>query len=440
MGKDFIDFICCKLGRKKILKETKMNYNNLNDDILDSIVTTEKDIEEEMVYQVKQLKKEFQYIESSTIRKYIYDIIYKLMKENEKITEEQVVNALSWFVNNAYKDMLRENKDWIIKNNKEFITSISNMIKDSIHINKNENDEISKAMNKSMSIYYKSIKELMYNQVKELKMEIDKSIGGQLVLTNKEFEANNINIVVLEKKLKKYTNEIMNDFVIQNKKQVNMFFDNISSGFEKLKQDVNNGEINKEPEKTLDDFKEIYDNSLQKSIDGTLEIARELNKFNIVNYQIVKNNEVRMKFEEAFNLAENEIDIIGPDINNHVLYKTGIHNFIENVIRKGISVKILYGIDEKEKNNSERASLIRKNLEKIEQRLKRDFQGYGYNFKIKKGETHSKILICDNKFAMIGSYNFLLFDGDKNETIDEIAAITTDPITIKKLRMEEFNF
>lgn len=283
MGKNLIDFICCKLGKKKETKEAKSDCKSLTEDEMESAVTPEKEIEKQVLYQLKEIKNEFDYLINSIIRKYINDIIYKLMKENEKINEEQVTNALGWFVNTSYKDMIKEMKDWVNKNNKELIENISNIIKEYMQLDLNENSdfiskEINKIIDKCMPSYIMQIKKFTNNQIKSLKDEIDKSIGGQLVLTNREFDANNINIVVLEKKLKKYTNEIMIDFSVKNKKQFSIILENISEDFRKIKEELCFGKNNKEVEKKIDEFKEIYSNPLQRSIDQTLEIAKALNK------------------------------------------------------------------------------------------------------------------------------------------------------------------
>jgi phosphatidylserine/phosphatidylglycerophosphate/cardiolipin synthase-like enzyme len=255
------------------------------------------------------------------------------------------------------------------------------------------------------------------------------------------FETNDIDVGNLEKKLKSYTHSIMNDYDEQNKEQINKLFQNISKDFNKLKEEINYEKLNNEVQKTLDDFKKNYLNSVQKSVDETLEIVKQLEELNVTNFEVIKNEEIRLKFEEAFNLSVNEIDIISPWITNYVLYKTGVYKYIQGALRKGVKVKILYGIGKNENSDNEISKSRGKRSEEIAQKLEQDFQIYGHTFKIKKRDTHSKILICDNKFAIIGSYNFLSFSGEyEKDTRDEIAAVTTDLRTINKLRTQEFDF
>ncbi len=118
-----------------------------------------------------------------------------------------------------------------------------------------------------------------------------------------------------------------------------------------------------------------------------------------------------------------------------MIYETGIDWRIEKSLKKGVKIKIKYGIG---KDNSDNRN---KSTNETVKELKDIFHGSQYDLKFKKVNTHSKILICDNKFAIIGSFNFLSFDGAyEKDNRDEISAIVTDPKIIEELRIMEFDF
>ena len=52
-------------------------------------------------------------------------------------------------------------------------------------------------------------------------------------------------------------------------------------------------------------------------------------------------------------------------------------------------------------------------------------------------------LICDNKFAILGNFKYLSYEGKINNILDsndEMAAIVTEEKFIDKLRKDKFNF
>lgn len=129
---------------------------------------------------------------------------------------------------------------------------------------------------------------------------------------------------------------------------------------------------------------------------------KNIDKVCIDNHLV--NNQIRNKFIETFFIAEKEIDIISPWISECVVDEQFIE-LMESALRRNVKIKILYGIggnlDERNKKSETIASV-----------LINKFQKYGDLFKIKKGNIHYKLLLCDEKFLISGSYNFLSFKGD----------------------------
>ncbi|OOM74190.1 hypothetical protein CLPUN_40720 [Clostridium puniceum] len=177
-----------------------------------------------------------------------------------------------------------------------------------------------------------------------------------------------------------------------------------------------------------------------KKILGTLsEIVNVYEEYHL------QNKEIRDNFIKAFSDAKYELNIASPWMNNYVVNDELINKMEKLLIRGGI-VKIIYGIEEnnsfsnfkKENNNKNR------NSDRIAEKLKEKFKCYNDNFKIKKVNSHNKLLICDESYYIETSFNLLSFSGEydenSNDTRDEGATYSTNIEVIKDLRNRYFDF
>ena len=81
---------------------------------------------------------------------------------------------------------------------------------------------------------------------------------------------------------------------------------------------------------------------------------------------------------------------------------------MEALIKKGVDVKIGYGIADDDKEDM------------LSQQLLRDLDRKYPNFTFKRlGDTHAKILIKDDEFYVITSFNWLSFKGDPKKNFRE---------------------
>ena len=204
-----------------------------------------------------------------------------------------------------------------------------------------------------------------------------------------------------------------------------------------------------------------YHDKLKKiSSDIEIDIERKNNKYYITNIFIdtlrheeirkkfnrnsskiehIKNEEIRKRFMNAIDIAEYEINISSPWLSESVV-NANLINKIEKSLKKGVKIKILYGIEGNNSYNT-RVNYRTQNSDNIALNLSRKFNEFGENFKIKKVNTHYKVLICDEKFYIEGSYNFLSFSGEyKNDKRCEGATYGEDKDYIRKLRREYFEF
>lgn len=159
----------------------------------------------------------------------------------------------------------------------------------------------------------------------------------------------------------------------------------------------------------------------------------------------LQNKEIRDKFIKAFSEAKHELNIASPWMNNYVV-NDDLIKMMESLLIRGGSIKIIYGIEEnssahhfKKENNNKN-----KNSDRIAERLKDKFKDYGDRFKIKKVNSHNKLLICDESYYMETSFNLLSFSGEYDEnskdTRGEGATYSSNIEVIKDLRSRYFNF
>lgn len=177
-----------------------------------------------------------------------------------------------------------------------------------------------------------------------------------------------------------------------------------------------------------------------KELSGTLkEITNKYEEYHL------QNKEIRDKFIEAFSDAKYELNIASPWMNNYVVNDKLI-NMMEKLLLRGGIIKIIYGIEENNSfSNYKRDSNNKnKNSDKIAEKLKEKFKCYNDNFKIKKVNSHNKLLICDESYYVETSFNLLSFSGEydenSNDIRDEGATYSTNTEVIKDLRSRYFDF
>lgn len=176
-----------------------------------------------------------------------------------------------------------------------------------------------------------------------------------------------------------------------------------------------------------------------KEISGTLsEITNKYEEYHL------QNKEIRDRFIEAFSDTKYELNIASPWMNNYVV-DDNLINMMEDLLKKGSVIKIIYGIEENNLIlNSKNGNNKNKNSDRIAEKLREKFRDYGDGFKIKKVNSHNKLLICDERYYMETSFNLLSFSGEYDENSkdirDEGATYSTNMEVIKDLRNRYFNF
>lgn len=146
------------------------------------------------------------------------------------------------------------------------------------------------------------------------------------------------------------------------------------------------------------------------------------------------NSELKTIFLNTFSIAETEIDLICPWINQHVVNESLIA-LMQSAVSRGVKIKITYGIGTNEQDGRQRTS------EETVEMLRNRFSGTNL-LRIHKGNTHIKFLICDDKYMMCGSYNFLSFSADYTDgnERDEGMEYIVDTAQIKTRRSQLFSW
>lgn len=145
----------------------------------------------------------------------------------------------------------------------------------------------------------------------------------------------------------------------------------------------------------------------------------------------LKNEKIYKQFLDTFEVAETEINIISPWINRMVVDDELIGRLQECLLR-GVKIRIIYGLGDDTRAEGSRF---------IARELKKMFSGFSNLFFIEEKNTHSKLLLCDEKYMMIGSYNFLSFKGtyDGNDCREESVEYIVSKEKIREIRRSYFD-
>lgn len=142
---------------------------------------------------------------------------------------------------------------------------------------------------------------------------------------------------------------------------------------------------------------------IKELISGIKETIKEDNSL-----KYIMNYEIREKFKAYLDTAQESLYIISPWMNNYIINNEFIKS-LENLLKRGVKVRIIYGISNKDEIKDDYRN---KNTDEIANRLKEIGKPYGDLFKIKHGQTHEKLVICDRKYYINGSFNFLSYSGE----------------------------
>lgn len=195
--------------------------------------------------------------------------------------------------------------------------------------------------------------------------------------------------------------------------------------------------LTQEAEKLLTELRqrEVDIDSVWSQMEDTFKgMSKEQKEAHKIDF--LHDYEIRQVLLSTFRIAEHEIDIISPWVSKHAVNNELITE-MENALKRGVSLKIIYGIDGSSDSSMKRKSESQAIINDLSKRYKK----YGSKFKARLDNTHEKLLLCDDKYFLIGSYNLLSFGGDyKDDTRKEIMMYQETKPVILSLRNKLFSF
>jgi hypothetical protein len=187
-------------------------------------------------------------------------------------------------------------------------------------------------------------------------------------------------------------------------------------------------------EKVNDDEQKV---ALEEKLNNALGQIRKLQEelkqlIASVPIRFIKTYEHRTLLEEALKNSQQRLLIISPWIRANAT-NSWLVSQLEKLARKGVKIFIGYGYGEKDEEDRKYYDI------KAEEAIQKLATRYPDNLVFKRlGDTHCKILISDQNFAIVGSFNWLSFKGDPNRTFrDERSTLVSNPNKIDELFEDE---
>lgn len=405
-------------------------------------VNIKKELRKNITSELNKLNNELIKNREEVISESLSNVVKNTTNKNQKVKENELVNHVNKAVENTYKEVYTQVRNKISESNESLIGKIECQVKDYVESSpvKDEiaiNIEINDMLDESMAIYNREIKQLLSRQENSLVKEIDRSINLQIRDSREILVKNNINFESLNSMIKKNTNEIIREYTSKSEAQINKLIEEANNDFGEMQNNVNYEKVNEELKKNIESIKENYMNYIQKNIDSTLDIVRELAAMEINNFKLIRKQEIKEMFNKALEKASMEIDICSYSMNKSTMFKEEIYNKLKGALKRNVKISIIYSKPEyTELKEREKAT------ENIALMLKEDFDEYGDKFIINNKSLRETVLICDDKFAIVGEFDFLAYEGKSKEVSsnkEEMAAIITDSKLISLLRSKKFN-
>ncbi len=161
---------------------------------------------------------------------------------------------------------------------------------------------------------------------------------------------------------------------------------------------------------------------------------RPIEEMTVANNENLYDGEVKYRFYQMLEEAENEICIISPWANKHVAEI--VIPILQQVSKRGVKVKIIYGY-----SDSSDASADNSRERSTDEAIAMYKEKLGEALVTKKDNTHVKLCVVDDYRYLFGSYNFLSFSGDyykKKNVRKEYSTYGENRQKVQELKEEYF--
>lgn len=255
-------------------------------------------------------------------------------------------------------------------------------------------------LTKELQKFYAGRKEnsidITIESIDEIEVFNDKTYAFYYTLffTNQDGE-NKLLVIDSENEINEYASEFLNELEEE---------DLINLNFSRNKNKEISSEVHEEK---------------QQSVIGILQN----NRVDTTKNCVIQNEAHPYYLIEAFKTAVSNIYIVSPWVRNKVLEK--YKEYMENALKNGVNIYINYGISNNGKEDIDKDAKIY--LTELSKKYK--------NLHIhSKAKTHAKVLICDDKWVITGSFNWLSYDGSDNR--DESSTLQIDKNIIDILKQQ----
>lgn len=184
-------------------------------------------------------------------------------------------------------------------------------------------------------------------------------------------------------------------------------------------------------ESAIKDSKGFLDNEAKFQA-NTPELIEQKLELDFSEGATIETNEHKKYFLYTFENAKKEICIQSQWVRYEIIeqYK----NSIESALERGVQITIKYGM--KPRNKFDKVGIDVKSKEYFIELQNR----YADLFHLKEGNDHSKIVICDEEFMILGSFNWLSFGGNADRDGESRGETSNINKNLESIRKEKAKF
>lgn len=184
-------------------------------------------------------------------------------------------------------------------------------------------------------------------------------------------------------------------------------------------------------ESAIKDSKGFLDNKAKFQA-NTPELIEQKLELDFSEGATIETNGHKKYFLYTFENAKKEICIQSPWVRYEIIeqYK----NSIESALERGVQITIKYGM--KPRNKFDKVGIDEKSKEYFTELQNR----YADLFHLKEGNDHSKIVICDEEFMILGSFNWLSFGGNADRDGESRGEASNINKNLESIRKEKAKF
>ena len=151
--------------------------------------------------------------------------------------------------------------------------------------------------------------------------------------------------------------------------------------------------------------------------------------------KVIRTQECRPHMFKAFRAAKREVVVVSGFVSRGACDRE-LREAVRECVARGVRVRFAWGLATYGGGQENAEFALRRGRE-VEELIRRALKGLDGNlFVMQRAPTHEKILICDDSFAVAGSFNWLSYRGEDYSKTGrrELGVYSEDPSYIEQLR------